>query len=126
MGRPVDIAHSLGRNALVITWEDGVTSELPIPYLRAWCPCAGCQGHGVEIRFHPVGDEIRAEGLYEMGAYALAIRFSDGHDTGIFSWTWLRHLAPESAPVGLKSGRFTAGAFISEPAQAGPGTGSNA
>jgi DUF971 family protein len=115
MGRPVDIAHSLGNNALVITWDDGVRSELPIPYLRAWCPCAGCQGHGNEIHHRPVGDDIRAEGLYEMGAYALAIRFSDGHDAGIFSWTWLRQLSPQTEPVGLKRGSFRAGTFIAPP-----------
>lgn len=112
MGRPVDIAHSLGRNLLVITWDDEQRSELPIPYLRGWCPCAGCQGHGVEIRFQPVADDISATGLYEMGSYALGIRFSDGHDSGIFSWTWLRQLAPESAPGGLKQGSFRGGKFV--------------
>lgn len=109
--RPVDIAHSVGRNVLSITWEDGTTSELPIPYLRAWCPCAGCQGHGDEIRHRPAGDDIHAQGLYEMGAYAIGIRFSDGHDSGIFSWTWLRQLAPVSEPTGLKQGSFSRGKF---------------
>lgn len=111
MARPIDIAHSLGRNALLITWDDEVRSELPIPYLRAWCPCAGCQGHGDVVRFRPVGDDVTATGLYEMGAYALGIRFSDGHDAGIFSWTWLRQLAPESEPAGLKQGSFRGGKF---------------
>jgi DUF971 family protein len=110
--QPVDIAHSLSKNTLSITWDDGATAELPIPYLRAWCPCAGCQGHGDEIRYRPAADEnIQATGIFEMGAYAIAIRFSDGHDSGIFSWTWLRQLAPDSAPAGLKQGSFRAGAF---------------
>jgi DUF971 family protein len=50
-----------------------------------------------------------------MGAYALAIRFSDGHDAGIFSWTWLRQLSPQTEPVGLKRGSFRAGTFIAPP-----------
>jgi len=109
--QPVDIAHSLSKNALVITWDDGLATELPIPYLRAWCPCAGCQGHGVEIHFLPTASDISATGVYEMGAYAIGIRFSDGHDAGIFSWTWLRQLASESEPRGSKRGSFRGGVF---------------
>lgn len=103
---PIDIAHTRRRNALIITWDDGVVSEFPAGYLRGWCPCAVCQGHGIEVRYQPRGEDIAIEGLFEMGAYALGIRFSDGHDTGIFSWSWLRQIAPESAPVGLKTGAF--------------------
>lgn len=109
---PVDVAHSVGSNALHITWDDGTTSVLPIPYLRAWCPCAACQGHGAEVRFQAdVGDDVRAAELHEIGAYALGIRFSDGHDSGIFSWVWLRQLCRSSPPEGLKRGSFTAGRF---------------
>lgn len=111
MPQPVDVAHSLGNNALQITWEDGIISALPIPYLRAWCPCAACQGHGAEIRYQPDVGDVRASELHEIGAYALGIRFSDGHDSGIFSWTWLRQLCPSEEPVGLKRGSFTAGRF---------------
>jgi DUF971 family protein len=109
--QPVDIAHSLSKNTLVVTWDDGTSSELAIPYLRAWCPCAACQGHGDEIHFLPTPADITATGIYEMGAYAIGIRFSDGHDSGIFSWTWLRRLAPESEPRGNKRGSFRGGVF---------------
>jgi DUF971 family protein len=109
---PTDIEHSVGGNTLRITWDDGIVSTLPIPYLRAWCPCAACQGHGVEVRFQEnVGDDVRASELHEIGAYALGIRFSDGHDSGLFSWTWLRQICPTSEPLGLKRGSFTAGRF---------------
>ena len=106
MARPVDIAHSPKRNHLTVTWDDGSVSELPVPYLRGWCPCAACQGHGIEIAYRTPPEDISIQGLYEMGAYALGIRFSDGHDSGIYSWTWLKKIAPESEPEGLKHGRF--------------------
>ncbi len=49
--------------------------------------------------------------MAEAGSYALHLRFSDGHDTGIYTWTWLRQIAPESPPLGEKRGRFAGGEF---------------
>jgi DUF971 family protein len=112
MSSPVDVAHSVSRNLLVVTWDDGVISELPLAYLRSWCPCAGCQGHGTVVHRLEVSDDVRAAEIHEIGAYALAIRFSDGHDAGIYSWSWLRALAPENEPVGLKRGEFRDGCFV--------------
>ena len=114
MPKPVDIAHHLERNLLAIEWDDGVMSELPIPYLRGWCPCASCQGHGNTVVYREPTTVVQAEGIYEMGAYAIAIRFSDGHDAGIFSWSWLRQIAPESPPEGLKYGSFVGGTYHDE------------
>lgn len=104
--KPVDIAHSRRENALTITWDDGIVSRLEVPYLRGWCPCATCQGHGKRVKFREPPGPVTAEGIYEMGSYAIAVRYSDGHDAGIYSWTWLRRIAPESPPSGLKRGAF--------------------
>lgn len=109
--RPVDVALSRSKGQLRIEWEDGAISTLPIGYLRGWCPCAGCQGHGTVVQFHPVSAELGIEHMSEAGAYALHLRFSDGHDTGIYTWQWLRAIAPESPPEGLKHGRFEGGRF---------------
>ena len=111
MSRPTDIAHSRKRNLLIVTWEDGTATELPVPYLRGWCPCASCQGHGTTANFQEAPEGITAEGLFEMGSYALGIRFSDGHDTGIFTWDWFRAIAAESDPPGLKYGSFAGGIY---------------
>jgi DUF971 family protein len=108
----VDIAHAPADNVLTITWEDGLVEPLPVPYLRAWCPCAGCQGHSTTVRRQPVVDSITIEGIFEMGAYAIAIRFSDGHDTGIFTWEWLRRIGPHGPPEGYKDGTFVGGKFV--------------
>jgi DUF971 family protein len=110
--QPVDVAHSRSKAQLVIEWDDGVVSSLPTAYLRGWCPCAACQGHGTVVEFHPPADpQIGIEGMAEAGAYALHLRFSDGHDSGIYTWVWLRQLAPQSPPEGYKKGRFVAGGF---------------
>jgi DUF971 family protein len=109
--QPVDVALSRSQGLLSIEWEDGVVSRLPIPYLRGWCPCAACQGHGTVVAFHEADPGLGIDGMAEAGAYALHLRFSDGHDTGIYTWAWLRQIAPESAPEGLKTGRFVAGRF---------------
>jgi DUF971 family protein len=109
--RPVDIAHAPKQNLLTVTWEDGVADPYPVPYLRAWCPCAGCQGHSTTVRRGPLA-EVEVEGIFEMGAYAIAIRFSDGHDTGIFTWEWLRRIGPHSPPEGYKEGTFSDGKFV--------------
>jgi DUF971 family protein len=109
---PVDVVHSRSQRTLTITWQDGVISTLPISYLRAWCPCAGCQGHGVEVRFHEAPADLGIDLMTESGAYALHIRFTDGHDSGIYTWTWLRMIAPETAPEGLKRGMYRGGHFL--------------
>lgn len=109
--RPVDVALSRSKGLLTIEWEDGGVSALPIAYLRGWCPCAGCQGHGTVVTFHEAPADTGLELMAEAGSYALHLRFSDGHDSGIYTWDWLRRIAPESPPAGLKSGQYTGGRF---------------
>jgi len=111
MSRPVDVAFSRSKKELRIEWEDGASSTLPVEYLRAWCPCAGCQGHGTVVEFHEAEAGLGLGGMGETGSYALHFRFSDGHDTGIYTWDWLRRIAPESSPEGYKRGRFVGGRF---------------
>lgn len=110
MARPSDVAHSPAANALTITWaDDGFVSTYPVPYLRGWCPCAGCQGHSTTVAHRPAPDSVKIDALWEVGAYALGVRFSDGHDDGIYSWAWLRSIAFETPPVGRKLGTFESG-----------------
>jgi DUF971 family protein len=113
--QPVDVVLSKSQGVLSIEWEDGVVSRLPIPYLRGWCPCAACQGHGTVVEFHEADPGLGLEHMSEAGAYALYLRFADGHDSGIFTWTWLRQIAPETPPEGYKNGRFTDGRFMARP-----------
>lgn len=111
---PVDIVHRTLDRTLVITWEDASRSEFPIRYLRGWCPCAECQGHSNIVTYQSAPDDTLLEEMWEVGAYAIALRFSDGHDKGIYRWTWLRDIRVEAAPAGPKTSRFVAGRYISD------------
>ena len=80
---------------LGIVWEDGHESYLPARDLRCACACAQCvdemSGRKL-LQDEGVPDDIRIAGLQPVGNYAIAIRFSDGHDTGIYAFDRLRHL----------------------------------
>ena len=83
-------------SALRITWEDGHFSPFNAEYLRGYCPCAGCQGHGRarwELEFHPAPG-VTFDEMAPIGAYAVGFVFSDGHSTGIYSFELLRSLCP--------------------------------
>jgi len=77
-----------------IDWADGHRGIYPHEILRGYCPCAGCQGHSGEVRFiegdTPDRTEIREIGT--VGGYALHITWGDGHDTGIYTFRYLREL----------------------------------
>jgi DUF971 family protein len=89
---PVEVRRDVAARLLRIEWSDGHVSEYPFAYLRGWCPCAGCQGHGGEKRFvHANGD---LEKIAVVGRYALSPVWGDGHETGIYSYRYLRELCP--------------------------------
>jgi DUF971 family protein len=100
---PTEIRR-LGAHALRIVWGDGHASEYRNDYLRQRCPCAECRER--PARTLPVVNESKIE-LYPIqigvvGRYAVSIQWSDGHDTGIYSYQTLRALCPcgrcEAAP----------------------------
>ena len=90
---PVEVRHEKGARRLVVTWADGHESPFALDYLRSWCPCASCQGHGVGTRYLDLqGQElVHLDGV---GNYALSFSWQDGHDTGIYSFRLLRGLCP--------------------------------
>ena len=75
---------------LRITFDDGVVAAFPLLDLREGCPCAGC--HGRRDRDLPAyaGESITAVDAELHGGWGIAIRWSDGHDTGIYGWDLLR------------------------------------
>jgi DUF971 family protein len=76
---------------LRILWDDDHLSEYPFPHLRGWCPCASCQGHGGERRFIEVEDPQMVS-IATVGNYALNPTWADGHQTGIYTFDYLRRL----------------------------------
>src|SRR5262249_34375340 len=88
---------------LALAWGDGHESYLPFDDLRRSCPCAGCRGHHGEAAAAPApprgvqapaAGEVSIRDLVPVGAYAVQIVWSDGHDTGIYAFESLRNACP--------------------------------
>ena len=99
--RPKDIQQIGGE--LAVRWDDGGESFIPLEKLRRACPCAGCKGETdimgnvyknpaqqlSPAAFQPVRFE-------SVGGYAIQPVWADGHNTGIFSFDYLRRVAGEN------------------------------
>lgn len=84
---------------LHLTWENGSEEKLMLKYLRDECPCAGCKGETILLKsyrpaqlpvFHP--DLYKIRSIKTVGEYAIQISWKDGHETGIYSWEYLKTL----------------------------------
>ncbi|MBU3583551.1 DUF971 domain-containing protein [Polynucleobacter sp. 15G-AUS-farblos] len=78
---------------LELSYEDGNTYRLPFELLRVLSPSAEVQGHGPGQETLQTGKrEVLIANLEPVGHYALKPSFSDGHDSGLYSWDFLRFL----------------------------------
>jgi DUF971 family protein len=91
--RPTDIRlHQLSRK-LEISFDDGSRFSLPCEYLRVYSPSAEVRGHGPGQEVLQTGKEdVNVVGIEPVGQYAIKLTFSDGHDTGLYSWDYLHDL----------------------------------
>ena len=88
--RPTDIRLHGKSRVLELLFDDGYTCNLTCEYLRVHSPSAEVQGHGPGQEVLQVGKEsVGVEALEPVGNYALRIRFDDGHDTGLYTWSYL-------------------------------------
>jgi DUF971 family protein len=90
---PTEINHIKAAGVVRITWDDGHVGEYPQEYLRGYCPCALCQGHGSGVKFVSVPGATLQE-IRPVGNYAIEFRWQDGHSTGIYTYDYLRALCP--------------------------------
>ena len=94
--RPLEITRS-GDADLAIEWADGHRSVYPARTLRLGCPCAECQDELTRrsiVDAAAVPEDVRPLGIELVGSYALSIRWSDGHATGIHAFRSLREECP--------------------------------
>jgi DUF971 family protein len=101
--RRIDLKKDRG---LSVEWADGSTSYYSIPLLRRLSPSAEARQLREELARNPLtvlpssgasAGRLVAESADLVGNYAIRIRFSDGHDTGIFSWAYLREIDASGA-----------------------------
>ncbi len=93
---PVEIRFNKEKALLKLTFDDGFKGEIPYELLRVESPSAETRGHGSETPLPPVGKKnVSVLSADPVGRYALRINFSDGHNTGLYSWPYLRELATD-------------------------------
>jgi DUF971 family protein len=89
----------LNKTKLFIKWDDDSESIVNLKFLRDECPCANCKGETILFKtYKPEKKSNEIPGMYEIknietvGGYAIQITWKDGHDTGIYSWDYLKKL----------------------------------
>ncbi len=105
--QPTEIKLHQKSRVLEISFADGKTFKLPCEFLRVYSPSAEVRGHGPGQEVLQTGKkDVDIKELEPVGRYAIQPRFSDGHDTGIYSWDllydygvrqdemWKQYLAP--------------------------------
>src|SRR5437588_12726747 len=96
-----------GNARLKITWADGRVCDYAAARLRRVCPCAQCVDEWTgERRLKPqtISDEVEINDLSIVGRYALNFRWSGGHETGIYSFQYLRDLCEANMAENVQSG----------------------
>ena len=86
---PKDIRLKRAEGMLEVTWSDEEPRRLDVRQLRCACACAGCVDEMTSVRtldVNAVPEDIAITDMQLVGNYAVKFVFSDGHDTGIYSW----------------------------------------
>ncbi|HEX5489506.1 MAG TPA: DUF971 domain-containing protein [Rhodanobacteraceae bacterium] len=96
--KPTDIILHKKSRTLEVAFDSGEAFVLPAEYLRVYSPSAEVQGHGPGQQVLVAGKrEVGVMELEPVGNYAVALRFTDGHATGIYSWEVLHELGVKQA-----------------------------
>ena len=91
---PKQITLDENAASLSLSYSEGRECRFTCEFLRVFSPSAEVVGHGPDQRVNPIGKEnVRIVQVEPVGNYAIKIVFSDGHDTGIYSWKYFQWLA---------------------------------
>lgn len=90
---PTEIKLHQKSRMLEIAFSDGQRFELPCEFLRVYSPSAEVRGHGPGQEVLQVGKKnVEITDVQPVGSYAVQLVFSDGHDSGLYSWDYLHDL----------------------------------
>lgn len=91
---PTEIRLHQKSRALEIRFDDGVHARLSCELLRVYSPSAEVRGHGKGQQVLQLGKEnVNISQVEPVGMYAVKLCFDDGHDSGLYTWDYLHHLA---------------------------------
>lgn len=94
--RVTDLVLHKASHVLEVAFDDGARFRLPCEYLRVESPSAEVQGHGPGQKQLVAGKrDVNIAAIEPVGHYGVLLRFDDGHDTGIFTWSYLRELGEQ-------------------------------
>ena len=97
---PQDMTVHGQSRVLEVTFSDGAQFRIPFELMRIYSPSAEVQGHGPGQEVLQTGKrEVDLTALEPIGNYAVQPTFSDGHDSGIFSWDYLYFLGSQQAQL---------------------------
>ncbi len=97
---PQDITVHGASRVLEVSFADGASFRIPFELMRIYSPSAEVQGHGPGQEVLQTGKRlVELEGLEPVGNYAIKPTFSDGHDSGLFTWEYLYFLGSEQAQL---------------------------
>ena len=100
MPDPTELRLLRAERMLEVSFTDGASFRLPAEYLRVESPSAEVQGHGPGQRKVVSGKrEVGITVVEPVGNYAVRLRFTDGHDTGIYTWEYLHRLGQEQSRI---------------------------
>lgn len=90
---PTEIKLHQKSRVLEIAFEDGKRYTLPFEFLRVYSPSAEVRGHGPGQEVLQVGKkDVEITDIEPVGSYAVQLTFSDGHDSGLYSWDYFYNL----------------------------------
>jgi DUF971 family protein len=93
---PIEIKLHQVSNIVEISFDDGSVFKLPSEYLRVYTPSAEAVGHAPGQEVLQIGkEEVTIKQINPVGNYAIAPVFSDGHNSGIYTWDFLYKLGAE-------------------------------
>jgi len=122
---PESITVHGSSRVLEVGFADGASFRIPFELMRVYSPSAEVQGHGPGQEVLQTGKRsVDLVALEPVGNYAVQPQFSDGHDTGIFTWDYLRFLGSQQADLWrqYESRLAAAGADRDSPLQAASGS----
>jgi len=92
----------LDKAFLLIKWDEQSESKIGLKYLRDECPCANCKGETILLKtYRPPKPTMlnpkmyRIQNIQLVGSYAIQVSWQDGHNTGIYSWEYLKKLTED-------------------------------
>lgn len=94
--KPTDLILHRASHLLEVAFDDGSRYRLPCEYLRVESPSAEVQGHSPDQRVWVAGKrDVNISAVEPVGNYAVVLRFNDGHETGIYTWSFLKELGEQ-------------------------------